>query len=149
MENRFHFSFIFEKGLILKWAALWGFDGSYGSCVGTNSRFRANSLGTPLSSFRWTIPSRYRPRRPGPKPVNFTSSRHKTSNTSALTVPKSMAPHEDCRFFDLPRHVRDHIYRNVLVVAHPLYLFKDPRSPKVELFAPQKRREWLALLFTN
>ncbi len=61
----------------------------------------------------------------------------------------SMASHEKCRFFDLPRHVRDVIYREVLEVAHPLYLFKDSRSPKVELFAPEKRRRWLALLFTN
>jgi len=34
-------------------------------------------------------------------------------------------------------------------VAHPLYLFKDAHSPNVELFAPEKRRRWPALLFTN
>jgi hypothetical protein len=39
----------------------------------------------------------------------------------------------------------------VLVLAHPLYLFQDPGSPNVELFAPEKPTpaRWLALLYTN
>jgi hypothetical protein len=37
------------------------------------------------------------------------------------------------------------------VVAHPLYLFQDSGSPRVELFAPEKPTpgQWLALLYTN
>lgn len=36
--------------------------------------------------------------------------------------------------FRLPRELRDHIYRRVLVLPHPLHLFADGR--KVQLFAP-------------
>ena len=60
-----------------------------------------------------------------------------------------MASNRSCGLFALPRHVRDDIYRKVLGVAHPLYLFKDSESPNVEIFAPEKPRRWLALLFTN
>lgn len=50
--------------------------------------------------------------------------------------------------FRLPRELRDHIYRRVLVLPHPLQLFADGR--KVQLFAPGRpARHWLALLFTN
>lgn len=50
--------------------------------------------------------------------------------------------------FRLPRELRDHIYRRVLVLPHPLHLFADGR--KVQLFAPGRpARHWLALLFTN
>jgi hypothetical protein len=48
-----------------------------------------------------------------------------------------MASPEKCSFLALRRPVRDDIYQRVHVVAHPLYLFKDVRSPKVELFAPE------------
>jgi hypothetical protein len=34
-------------------------------------------------------------------------------------------------------------------MAYPLYLFKDAHSPNVELFVPEKRQQWPALLFTN
>ena len=62
-----------------------------------------------------------------------------------------MASPEGSGFFGLPRRVRDEIYRKVLVVAHPLYLFQDSGSPKVELFAPERPKpaRWLALLYTN
>jgi hypothetical protein len=60
-----------------------------------------------------------------------------------------MTSRNECRLFDLPRPVRDEIYREVLAVVQPLYLFKDSGSPKVGLFAPGKRPRWLALLFTN
>jgi hypothetical protein len=36
----------------------------------------------------------------------------------------------------------------VLIVLHPLYLFQDQGSP-VGAFAPDKPRQWLALLHTN
>lgn len=65
------------------------------------------------------------------------------------TNPEPMASHEKCRFFDLPPQARDDIYRKVLAVGHPLYLFKDSHSPRVKLFAPDTRPRWLALLFTN
>jgi len=51
--------------------------------------------------------------------------------------------------FSLPRKVRDDIYRRVLFVAHPLYLFQQTGSEVVEIFAPERRVRWLALLYTN
>lgn len=54
--------------------------------------------------------------------------------------------------FRLPRNIRNKIYQLVLVIPHPLYLFRDGISPKVELFAPDKppaARQWLALLHTS
>lgn len=52
-------------------------------------------------------------------------------------------------FFGLPRRARDDIYRRVLVVAHPLYLFQETGSEVVEMFAPERPARWLALLYTN
>ncbi|KFZ08255.1 hypothetical protein V502_09458 [Pseudogymnoascus sp. VKM F-4520 (FW-2644)] len=49
----------------------------------------------------------------------------------------------------LPRNIRDDIYRRVLAVAHPLYLFKDSGSTVVETFGPEIPRRWRALLYTN
>ncbi|KFY59290.1 hypothetical protein V496_05717 [Pseudogymnoascus sp. VKM F-4515 (FW-2607)] len=49
----------------------------------------------------------------------------------------------------LPRSIRDDIFRRVLVVAHPLYLFQDTGSTVVETFGPEIRGRWLALLYTN
>ena len=49
----------------------------------------------------------------------------------------------------LPRHIRDDIYRRVLVVAHPLFLFQDTGSGVVETFAPGRPVRWLALIYTN
>jgi hypothetical protein len=51
--------------------------------------------------------------------------------------------------FRLPRKIRDNIYQRVLVIRHPLYLFTDGPHQKVELFAPEKPAQWLALLHTN
>jgi len=51
-------------------------------------------------------------------------------------------------FFSLPGKARDNIYKRVLIVAHPLYLFQDPGS-RVETFAPERPFRWLALLYTN
>lgn len=51
--------------------------------------------------------------------------------------------------FSLPREIRDEIYRRVLVVADPLYLFQDSGSRRVETFGPGKPVRWLSLLYTN
>jgi len=51
--------------------------------------------------------------------------------------------------FSLPRKIRNIIYRKVLVVRHPLYLFQDHPGFPVETFAPEKPRRWLALLYVN
>ena len=51
-------------------------------------------------------------------------------------------------FFDLPLKVRNAVYRNSLIVPHPLYLFQDPGS-RVELFAPDAVPQWPALLYVN
>lgn len=50
--------------------------------------------------------------------------------------------------FSLPRKIRNIIYRRVLVVLHPLFLFQDTGS-RVETFAPEMPPRWLALLYTN
>ncbi|KAG9231370.1 hypothetical protein BJ875DRAFT_517407 [Amylocarpus encephaloides] len=52
-------------------------------------------------------------------------------------------------FFSLPGDIRNNIYRRVLVVGHPLFLFQDTGSTVVETFAPDRPFRWLALLYTN
>jgi hypothetical protein len=52
-------------------------------------------------------------------------------------------------FLSLPRNARNDIYRRVLFVAHPLYLFQETGSEVVEIFAPERPARWLALLYTN
>ena len=49
----------------------------------------------------------------------------------------------------LPRNIRDDIFKRVLVVRHPLYLFQDKYSAVVETFGPEIPVRWLALLYTN
>ncbi|PSK43018.1 hypothetical protein B9Z65_6972 [Elsinoe australis] len=51
-------------------------------------------------------------------------------------------------FFALPRKARDAIYKEVLSVSHPLYLFQDTPS-YMGVFAPEVPPHWLALLYTN
>ncbi|KAL4920387.1 hypothetical protein BDW62DRAFT_177399 [Aspergillus aurantiobrunneus] len=51
-------------------------------------------------------------------------------------------------FFSLPTEIRSYIYKLVLAVPQPLYLFQDTGSP-LRVFAPGKPRCWLALLYTN
>ncbi|KAL7954614.1 hypothetical protein V8C34DRAFT_317123 [Trichoderma compactum] len=51
-------------------------------------------------------------------------------------------------FSDLPERVRYDIYKRVLVIAHPIYLFQDSGS-RVERFAPDMPIRWLALLHSN
>ncbi|KAK1832789.1 hypothetical protein QBC39DRAFT_348226 [Podospora conica] len=59
-------------------------------------------------------------------------------------------PADDRGLFRLPRNLRDDIYRRVLVIPHPLNLFAEGGSHKVELFVPGPRpRHWSALLSTN
>lgn len=51
-------------------------------------------------------------------------------------------------FLGLPLEARENIYERVLVLNHPVYLFQD-YGRRVETFAPDKPRHWLALLRTN
>jgi hypothetical protein len=51
-------------------------------------------------------------------------------------------------FLDLPRGVRNNVYRRLLVLRHPIYIFQEPNS-LVESFAPDRPFRWLALLHTN
>jgi hypothetical protein len=51
-------------------------------------------------------------------------------------------------FFSLPRKIRDKIYKKVLRVRHPIYLFQDG-SPRVETFGPERPPQWLELLKVN
>ncbi|RSL63223.1 hypothetical protein CEP54_005294 [Fusarium duplospermum] len=51
-------------------------------------------------------------------------------------------------FLDLPGTIRKEIYKHVLAVEHPVYLFQDFGS-RVETFAPDKPKRWIALLHTN
>ncbi|KAM0715447.1 hypothetical protein Q7P37_008945 [Cladosporium fusiforme] len=55
---------------------------------------------------------------------------------------------QESKFFGLPREIRDNIYRRVLYVSHPLYLFQDTGS-QVETFAPDRPHRWLTLLQVN
>ncbi|KAB8212931.1 hypothetical protein BDV33DRAFT_210697 [Aspergillus novoparasiticus] len=48
----------------------------------------------------------------------------------------------------LPIELRNDIYRQVLAVPHPLFLFQDSGCP-IESFAPERPNQWLALLYTN
>ncbi|KAL4936889.1 hypothetical protein BDV06DRAFT_83698 [Aspergillus oleicola] len=50
--------------------------------------------------------------------------------------------------FSLPTEIRGCIYRLLLAVPHPLYLFQDTGS-RLEVFTPGKPCQWLALLYTN
>jgi hypothetical protein len=51
-------------------------------------------------------------------------------------------------FFRLPVELRNRIYKEVLALPLELVLFQDPGCP-VESFAPEKPRQWLALLYTR
>ena len=62
----------------------------------------------------------------------------------------SLQPARSARitFFSLPREIRHKVYKRVLIVAHPVFLFQDAGS-RVETFAPDKPFQWLSLLYTN
>ena len=51
-------------------------------------------------------------------------------------------------FLSLPIKTRNSIYKRVLIVPHPLYLFQDRGCP-VETFAPEKPYRLGALLYNN
>lgn len=51
-------------------------------------------------------------------------------------------------FFDMPDEARESVYRLLLVLPHPLYLFQDNPS-EVGLFAPDKPSHWTATLCVN
>ncbi|EKG09570.1 hypothetical protein MPH_13357 [Macrophomina phaseolina MS6] len=63
---------------------------------------------------------------------------HSSKTASSATV----------NFLALPLAVRDKIYKRVLFIPHPLYLFQEPGS-RVECFGPDRPSQWLALLYTN
>lgn len=77
---------------------------------------------------------------PDPPPETGLRS-EETASASTSSVPASI--------FSLPADVRNNIYRRVLVVAHPLYLFQDTGSELVETFGPDIPRQWFALLYVN
>ncbi|KAK7416214.1 hypothetical protein QQZ08_012092 [Neonectria magnoliae] len=68
--------------------------------------------------------------------------RTRVSNTS------SPAGRASINFVDLSKGIRQDIYKRLLAVAHPIYLFQDKGS-RVETFAPDKPARWLALLYVN
>lgn len=51
-------------------------------------------------------------------------------------------------FFNLPPRARHEVYRLVLALPHPLYLFQDHPS-EVALFAPDKPTFWTSILRVN
>lgn len=68
--------------------------------------------------------------------------------TPASTLPTKSASSATASFHALPKGIRNDIYRRVLSLSHPIYLFQEPGS-RVESFAPEKTAQWLALLYTN
>ncbi|KAE8405644.1 hypothetical protein BDV37DRAFT_281781 [Aspergillus pseudonomiae] len=68
-----------------------------------------------------------------------------TSPNRTISLPESST---HAGFLSLPIDLRNNIYRQVLAVPHPIFLFQDPRCP-IESFAPEKPSQWLVLLYTN
>lgn len=60
----------------------------------------------------------------------------------------SHSDRRETNILGLPIKIRSRIYQTVLYVSHPLYLFQDTGS-RVETFAPERPRRWLALLQVN
>jgi hypothetical protein len=73
-------------------------------------------------------------------------SRGETARASAL--PTKLASSAPASFHALPKGIRNDIYKKVLSLSHPIYLFQEPGS-RVESFVPEKPARWLALLYTN
>ncbi|KAH6973764.1 hypothetical protein BKA56DRAFT_619972 [Ilyonectria sp. MPI-CAGE-AT-0026] len=65
-------------------------------------------------------------------------------------VPKASLPATSgtVSFVSLPKKIRQDIYKRVLLMRHSIFLFQD-RGSRVETFAPDKPRRWLALLHVN
>ncbi|CAI6336992.1 unnamed protein product [Periconia digitata] len=51
-------------------------------------------------------------------------------------------------FLSLPEKIRKEIFRRVLSILHPLFIFQDPGCP-VEMFAPDRPPHWLAITYVN
>ncbi|PYH63543.1 uncharacterized protein BO88DRAFT_409095 [Aspergillus vadensis CBS 113365] len=51
-------------------------------------------------------------------------------------------------FLGLPIQIRNNIYKQILVLPHPLHIFQDPGCP-LESFAPEKPGSWLALTYVS
>jgi hypothetical protein len=51
-------------------------------------------------------------------------------------------------FLSLSKDTRERIYKSVLILPHPVFLFQGQGS-KVEIFAPDRPTHWLALPHTN
>jgi hypothetical protein len=86
-------------------------------------------------------------------PALSTTDRHESPQRRAASpMPPFHSPRSASsamiNFLDLPVRIRNAIYERVLIVPHPLYLFQEPSS-WVEIFAPETRSHWLALLYTN
>lgn len=79
-----------------------------------------------------------------PAPQRLPHTLHSASE-EAFSQP---TPSTVMNFLNLPSKARNEIYKRMLVVAHPLYLFQDMDS-RVEIFAPDRPRRWLTLLHTN
>lgn len=50
--------------------------------------------------------------------------------------------------FSLPREIRVQIYKQILIVDHPVFLFQDASS-RVETFAPDRPVRWLSIMYTT
>ena len=76
-------------------------------------------------------------------------SKEKSTQTSTTALDSSQSKiSAPANFLGLPNEIRNRIYKRVLIILHPLYLFQEPGSP-VETFAPDRPLQWLALLYTN
>jgi hypothetical protein len=71
-----------------------------------------------------------------------------SSDPRAISAHHATSKRWESNIFGLPRKIRNDIYEGVLYVPHPLYLFQDTGS-RVETFAPERPRRWLALLQVN
>jgi hypothetical protein len=78
----------------------------------------------------------------------FMGFKEKNASTSMSSHTPHSASSAKVNFLDLPKGIRNDIYKKVLIVPHPLYLFQEPDS-RVETFAPERPIQWHALLYTN
>ena len=49
----------------------------------------------------------------------------------------------------LPQKLRDYIYRKVLTMQSPVYVFQDSPRHEIDIFAPERPAKWLSLLYVN
>ncbi|BCS03370.1 uncharacterized protein AKAW2_70248A [Aspergillus luchuensis] len=63
-------------------------------------------------------------------------------------TPTILASPMPLNFLDLPIKIRNSIYKQVLVLPHPIHIFQDPGCP-LEAFAPEKPGSWLALIYVS